>query len=129
MLVLLPSKCFFFFAFRQLEFLAHIVGNGEVKPTEDKVKAIKDMPVPTTKRKVRSLIGFLNFYRRFIPHFSEIASPLTDLTSKSAPNKVIWTDQHQQAFDTLKKVIITYPVLRNQDFDKKFILQTDSSNQ
>ena len=121
-----PSKCFF--AFRQLEFLAHIVGNGEVKPTEDKVKAIQDMPVPTTKRKVRSLIGFLNFYRRFIPHFSEIASPLTDLTAKSAPNKVIWTDQHQQAFDTLKKVIITYPVLRNPDFDKMFILQTDSSD-
>ena len=121
-----PSKCFF--AFRQLEFLAHIVGNGEVKPTEDKVKAIQDMPVPTTKRKVRSLIGYLNFYRRFIPHFSEIASPLTDLTAKSAPNKVIWTDQHQQAFDTLKKVIITYPVLRNPDFDKMFILQTDSSD-
>ena len=121
-----PSKSFF--AFRQLEFLAHGVGNGEVKPKEDKVKAIQDMPVPTTKRKVRSLIGFLNFYRRFIPHFSEIASPLTDLTAKSAPNKVIWTDQHQQAFDTLKRVIITYPVLRNPDFEKKIILQTDSSD-
>ena len=126
--VLLQNHQSVFFAFRQLEFLAHIVGNGEVKPTEDKVKAIQDMPVPTTKRKVRSLIGFLNFYRRFIPHFSEIASPLTDLTAKSAPNKVIWTDQHQQAFDTLKKVIITYPVLRNPDFDKMFILQTDSSD-
>ena len=118
----------FFFAFRQLEFLAHVVGNGEVKPTDDKIKAIQEMPVPTTKRKARSLIGFLNFYRHFIPHFAEIASPLTDLTAESAPNKVIWTEQHQQAFETLKKVITTYPVLRNPDFDKQFILQTDSSD-
>ena len=78
-----PSKCFF--AFKHLEFLAHVVGNGEVKPTEDKIKAIQEMPVPTTKRKVRSLIGFMNFYRRFIPRFAEIASPLTDLTAKAAP--------------------------------------------
>ena len=89
-----PSKCFF--AFRQLEFLAHIVGNGEVKPTEDKIKAIQEMPVPTAKRKVKSLIGFLNFYRRFIPHFAEVAAPLTDLTVKEAPNKVTWTEQHQR---------------------------------
>ena len=78
-----PSKCFL--AFKHLEFLAHVVGNGEVKPTEDKIKAIQEMPVPTTKKKVRSLIGFMNFYRRFIPRFAEIASPLTDLTAKTAP--------------------------------------------
>ena len=121
-----PSKCFF--AFRHLEFLAHIVGSGEVKPTEDKIKAIREIPVPTTKRKVRSLIGFLNFYRRFIPHFAEIASPLTDLTAKAAPNKVVWTDEHQQAFDRLKMAITSYPVLRNPDFGKTFTIQTDSSD-
>ena len=121
-----PSKCFF--AFRHLEFLAHIVGSGEVKPTDDKIKAIREIPVPTTKRKVRSVIGFLNFYRRFIPHFAEIASPLTDLTAKAAPNKVVWTDEHQQAFDRLKMAITSYPVLRNPDFGKTFTIQTDSSD-
>ena len=121
-----PSKCFF--AFRQLEFLAHIVGNGEVKPTEDKIKAIQEMPVPTTKRKVKSLIGFLNFYRRFIPHFAEVAAPLTDLTVKAAPNKVTWTEQHQRAFDALKRLVTSYPFLRNADFSKPFVLQTESSD-
>ena len=121
-----PSKCFF--AFRHLEVLAHIVGSGEVKPTEDKISAIREIPVPTTKRKVRSLIGFLNFYRRFIPHFTEIASPLTDLTVKAAPNKVVWTDEHQQAFDRLKMAVTSYPVLRNPDLSQTFTIQTDSSD-
>ena len=86
------------------------------------------MPVPTTKRKVRSLIGFMNFYRRFIPKFAEIASPLTDRTAKAAPNRVVWTDELQVSFDRLKKSITSYPVLRNTDFGKVFIVQTDSSD-
>ena len=104
-----PSKCYL--AFSQLEFLAHIVGNGEVRPTTEKVEAIKKIPIPTTKRKVRSFIGFMNFYRRFIPNFAEIAAPLTYLTSKNAPNKVKWTDIHETAFNELKQAITTQPVL------------------
>ena len=71
-----------------IEFLAHMVGNGELKPTDEKVKAVQEFPVPTTKRKVRSLIGFLNFYRMFIPGFAQKAAHITDLTSKSAKNKL-----------------------------------------
>ena len=121
-----PSKCFI--GFRQIEFLAHMVGNGEVKPTDEKVKAVQEFPVPTTKRKVRSLIGFLNFYRRFIPGFSQKAAPLTDLTSKSALNKVVWKQEHNKAFEELKQAITSFPVLRNPDFEKMLYLQTDSSN-
>ena len=121
-----PSKCYI--GFKQLEFLAHIVGNGEIRPTEEKIKAVQEFPIPTTKRKVRSLIGFLNFYRRFIQGFAEKAAPLTDLTSKSAPNKVVWKKEHQVAFESLKQAINSYPVLRNPDFEKVFYLQTDSSD-
>ena len=121
-----PSKCYI--GFKQLEFLAHIVGNGEIRPTEEKIKAVQEFPIPTTKRKVRSLIGFLNFYRRFIQGIAEKAAPLTDLTSKSAPNKVVWKKEHQVAFESLKQAITSYPVLRNPDFEKKIYLQTDSSD-
>ena len=121
-----PSKCFI--GFRQIEFLAHVVGNGEVRPTEEKVKAVQQFPIPTTKRKVRSLIGFLNFYRRFIPGFAQKAAPITDLTSKSAPKKVVWKQEHQKAFEELKLAITSFPVLRNPDFEKLFYLQTDSSD-
>ena len=119
-----PSKCCI--GFKQLEFLAHVVGNGEIRPAEKKVKVVKEFPIPTTKRKIRSVIDFLNFYRRFIPGFAEKAAPLTDLTSKTAPNKVVWKQEHQTAFDSLKQAIISFPVLRNPDFDKVFILQADS---
>ena len=70
----------------------------------------------------------MNFYRRFIPNFAEIAAPLTDLTSKNAPNKVRWTDIHETAFNELKQAITTQPVLINPDFSKPFIVQTDSSD-
>ena len=92
-----PSKCYF--CFQQLEFLAHIVKNGVVIPTQEKVRAIQEMPVPSSKRKVRSLIGFMNFYRWLIPKIAEIASPLTDLTTKVVPNKVVWTDELHVVFD------------------------------
>ena len=105
-----------------------MVGNGEVRPTVEKVKAVQQFPIPTTKRKVRSLIGFLNFYRRFIPGFAQKAAPITDLTSKSAPNKVVWKQEHQKAFEELKLAITSFPVLRNPDFEKLFYLQTDSSD-
>ena len=70
----------------------------------------------------------MNFYRRFIPNFAEIAAPLTDITSNNALNKVKWTDIHETAFNELKQAITTQPVLINPDFSKPFIVQTDSSD-
>ena len=121
-----PSKTLL--GFRELEFLAHKVGNGAVHPTEEKIDAINRIVPPTTKKQVRSFIGTMNFYRRFIPHFSEIALPLTDLTTKDKSNKVKWLQDHQIAFDKLKQCITHYPVLRSPNFDKVFYLQTDASD-
>ena len=121
-----PSKTLL--GFRELDFLAHKVGNGAVHPTEEKIDAINRIVPPTTKKQVRSFIGTMNFYRRFIPHFSEIALPLTDLTTKDKSNKVKWLQDHQIAFDKLKQCITHYPVLRSPNFDKVFYLQTDASD-
>lgn len=121
-----PSKCSL--GYQETEFLAHVVGNGQVKPTKEKVRAINEIPVPITKKKVRAFIGLTNFYRRFIPDFADIAAPLTDMTAKRAPNKVVWTERQEGAFRTLKQKISSYPVLYNPDFEKEFILQTDSSD-
>lgn len=121
-----PSKTVL--GFTEIEFLAHIVGNGKIQPTVEKIDAINNIAPPTTKKQVRSLIGTLNFYRRFIPNFADIAATLTDLTSKGKPNKVKWQPEHQDALDKLKESITKYPVLRCPDFTKTFILQTDASN-
>jgi len=120
-----PSKCSF--GFSELEFLGHIAGRGVIKPVQDKVASIKHFPIPKTKKNVRSFLGLIGFYRKFIPNFADIAVPLTDLTKKNAPNKVQWLDSHQESFDKLKGEICKDSVLRNPDFNRKFILQTDAS--
>ena len=113
-------------AFQQIEFLVHIVGYREVHPTKDKIKAIQNIPAPTRKKQVRSFIGVIGFYRRFIPHFANISAVLTDLTANGLPNKVKWTEIHERAFNDLKAALVSYPILQNPDFSCDFILQTEA---
>ena len=63
-----------------------------------------------------------------MPFFSEIALPLTDLTTKGAPNKVNWEKPQENAFDSLKQILIHSLVLKLPDISKPFILQTDASD-
>ncbi len=68
------------------------------------------------------------YYRKFIPDFATVAVPLTDLTKKSAADKVVWTPECERAFQTLKELLCREPVLRSPDFERPFVLQTDASN-
>ena len=120
-LVARPSKCSF--GFRELEFLGHIAGSGQIKPVQDKISAIKNFAVPETKKQVRSFLGLVGFYRKFIPQFSDISVVLTDLTKKNAPNKIKWSEKAQNAFEKLKSALCSDTVLRSPDFSRKFILQ------
>ncbi|XP_061176104.1 uncharacterized protein LOC133185059 [Saccostrea echinata] len=100
-----PSKCFI--GYRSLECLGHIAGNEELRPLPDKVSAIHNFSQPSTKKQVRSFLGLVGFYRKFIPNFSAVASPLTDLTKKGQPNKVTWGPPQENAFITLKTALTT----------------------
>ena len=124
-LVVTPSKCSF--GFRELEFLGHLAGSGKIKPVQDKVSALKDFPVPFTKKQVRSFLGLVGFHKKGIAKFSDIATPLTDLVKKNASNKVKWSEQTQKGFDKLKICICSHSVLRSPDLSRTFILQTDAS--
>ena len=95
-----PSKCTF--GHSKLEYLGHIVGGGTVMPTVDKIESIKNFQIPSTKKQVRSFLGTIGFYRKFVDNFSVKALPLTNLTKKEQPTKVKWQDFHQKAFDDLK---------------------------
>ena len=90
----------------QVERNRYTVGRGNVKPQEKKVDAIATWPQPQTKRQVRTFLGLMGYYRQFIPNFASIATPLHELTSKSAPNRVKWTDQTERAFNHLKKALL-----------------------
>ena len=70
-------------------YLGHVVGNGLVQPMECKVEAVKTFKQPKTKKDVRSFLGLCRYYLKFIPNFSSIATPLSDLTRKSMPKQVM----------------------------------------
>jgi len=113
---------------RSLEYLGHMIGEGHIKPTKEKVSAILNAPAPTTKKEVRSFMGLSGYYRRFVPDYATIAAPLNDLVKKNAPNRVKWEDKHEMAFNKLKQVLVNNPILKLPDVNKSFILRTDASD-
>src|SRR5277367_6674961 len=98
-LYLKPKKC----KFRKLkvEYLGMVIKEGQISMDPVKLGGIRDWPVPTSVKEVRSFLGFGNFYPRFIKGFSELAQPLNDLLKKD--RKFEWTSCQQNAFDVLKQ--------------------------
>ena len=114
--------------FREIEFLGHTVGGGNMKPVKGKVSKILNLSVPKTKKQVRALVGLISYYRRYVPNFAHIVAPLADLTKKNQPSKVLWTDECQKAFDKIKSILSSEPVIALPDFGKQFVLRTDASS-
>lgn len=111
-----------------IHYLGYTIQGGMIKPQVNKVEAITTLSPPKTKKEIRSFLGFIGYYRRFIPGFSSLASPLTTLLTKPYPNRVIrWEQQHEESFQALKAAICTAPVLHCPEFQKPFVLQTDAS--
>ncbi|XP_076461774.1 uncharacterized protein LOC143294228 [Babylonia areolata] len=120
-----PSKCEL--GCQEVEYLGHRVGDGKIQPTLEKMQKIREAPRPVTKKEVRSFLGLVGYYRKFIPRFANIALPLTNLTKGGEPRKVRWTDECQEAFDALKDKLCSAPVCRLPVANKPFVLQTDAS--
>ena len=99
-LTIKESKCKF--ARKECEYLVHTVGNGKVHPLQAKVQVIQDFTQPITKKNVHAFLGLCGYYCRFIPDFSTIANPLTELTRKDKPNIVVLGKKTQQSFQRLK---------------------------
>ena len=115
-----PKKCQFGMA--RCTYLGHVVGGGEVRPETSKIEAIESFPTPTTKKEVRVFLGLSGYYRKFIPNYSSLAAVLTDLTRKTKPNKVEWSNECADAFRRLRDALYQSPVLRSPDYEKPFIL-------
>ena len=90
-----------------------------------KLAGIQDWPTPTTVKQVRSFLGFKNFYRKFISHYSDIAMPLNDLTKKD--RRFEWTEDTQQSLDNLKKQFTEEPALMVPDYNRPFQIESDTS--
>ena len=108
-----------------VEFLGHIVERGSVKADPKKIQAVVDWERPTTRTQLRRFLGFSNFYRKFIKNFSLVAAPLNALTSPSTP--FLWSPAADHAFETLKRLFTSAPVLTMPDPTKQFVLEVDAS--
>ena len=126
-MTLRPRKCSV--GFYSVSYLGHCVGNSTLEPKAEMVTKILEAPKPTDKKQLRSFLGLVGYYRKFIPNFAAIAVPLTDLTRKGTPNRLQWQGPQKLAFKSLKAHIANPPVLQLPDFNKEFVLQTDACNE
>lgn len=109
-----------------VSFLGFIVKQGQLRGDPAKVRAVVEWPEPKTRKKLQKFLGFANFYRRFIRSFSKVVLLLTDLTSPKQPFQ--WSPSAQQAFDRLKHLFSSAPVLVQADLNRPYFVEVDASD-
>ena len=116
------SKCNF--NMEEIPILGVVVGKGQVKMEQEKIKAVKEWKTPTKVKDVESFLEFANFYQWFIYNFSYTAKPLNELKGKKEWK---WAEEHQKAFEELKEKITSQLVLSLPKREGKFRVETDAS--
>lgn len=109
----------------KVEYLGHVIENGTVTPTSDKIKAVANFPEPKTLKQLHSFIGLTSYFRKYIQDFALIAAPLTKLLRKDQTFQ--FTDVERQAFQILKQKLCEKPVLKIYNPDLPTELHTDAS--
>lgn len=123
MLVAKLKKCEFFK--NEVHYLGHILCEGKLKPDPEKISAMKDWPTPKCRRDIQVFIGLLNYYRRFIKGFAQIALPLTKLMGSEI--EFIWEAEQEKAFEDLKECMLKAPILHLPDSESPFRIECDAS--
>ncbi|KAH9466898.1 hypothetical protein Pst134EB_033244 [Puccinia striiformis f. sp. tritici] len=120
------KKCEFFCT--QVTFLGFDITERGLKMNRTKLSTIDQWPFPSSLRELRRFLGFTNFYRRFIPRFSSVAGALTSLTKGDFGEQLaLHTSEALIAFENLKQLFVSEPLLLHFDFAKDRILHVDSS--
>ena len=117
---------------KEIEFLGYIIANDGIKPNFKKTEAISKYPEPRCIKELRSFLGMMSYYRRFVKDFAKISKPLTNLLRgerNPASNKKIKLNiEEQQCFEKLKKILTSSDILIYPDYTKPFVLTTDASD-
>ncbi|KAL3675137.1 hypothetical protein R1sor_025085 [Riccia sorocarpa] len=114
------------FGLTKVNFLGHIVRADGISPDPEKVAAIVKWESPMTLKGVRSFVSLAQWYRRYVMGFSKIVKPMTDWTVKGA--KIVWDQKAKEAFERVKGILASEPVLKLPEFDKPFEVHTDASD-
>jgi hypothetical protein len=111
----------------EVTFVGHRAGSGQKRPDPNRLEAINRLVRPNTKKELRSALGLLGYHRLFVSNYADIAKPLTDLTTKSSPMILPWTDVEQMAFDRLKQSLCQSTALYTPQIGQIFVLRSDAS--
>lgn len=115
------------FLTKKVEFLGHVVTPDGITPNPSKIEAITKYPIPKTVKEIKSFLGLVGYYRRFIPDFAKVTFPLNKCTRKR--EKIDTTNcDYKDAFEKCKQLIINSPILTYPDFSLPFTLTTDASD-
>ncbi len=119
------SKCTFFVD--RVAYLGFIVSKDGISPDPAKVEAVANWPIPRSVSEVRGFLGLAGWCRIFVPKYALITSPLTELTKKE--EAFTWSDARDYAFNQVKELLASDPVLKLPDFDKTFEVIVDACGQ
>jgi len=111
---------------RKIRFLEVVIGPNGIEMEKEKVDKVLSWPEPKNIKDIRKFLGLTNYYRRFIKDFAWVARPINTLTRKNV--KWQWGSEQQQAFNELKRIFTTRPVLAAPDLNKEFRMEADASN-
>ena len=117
------EKCFFLQP--RFVYLGHTIDKHGIHPTEDKIAAIKDAPTPRDVSQLRSFLGILNYYNKFLPNLSTTLKPLHSLLCKEA--RWSWQKEHEKAFQCAKNALQADSLLVHYDSSKPLVLACDAS--
>jgi transposase InsO family protein len=119
-----PSKCSWFAS--KVQYLGFEISRNGIQPQKDKIQGILNLATPRNQKDVRRFVGLVNFYRDLYPRRAEILAPLTTLCGKNT--KFAWKQEHEQAFQEMKKAISQETMLTYPNFDEPFVVHTDASH-
>ena len=118
-----PTKCEFFR--QKVAFLGHIVSREGIQADSEITSTVNRYPVPKNATEVKSFLGLCSYYRRYVQNSAKIARSLHQLTEKS--KDFLWSSEAQEAFEVLKAILTSAPILAFLSMRDSFILYTDAS--
>uniref|UniRef100_A0A914QUT5 RNA-directed DNA polymerase n=1 Tax=Panagrolaimus davidi TaxID=227884 RepID=A0A914QUT5_9BILA len=121
------DKCYF--GMEEIKYLGFLISKEGIRPDPANIEKVKNFTRPTSLTQVRSFIGATSYFRRFIPCFAKIMSPLYDLTTKGENVKENWKEEHETAFKTVIQKLVEAPVLAPPKFGRQFEIETDASKE